>query len=204
MGRWGMCLFQGDQDLDIRSETEHDMGLTRDNDDDYIPDEELQSLAFRCKLDAGLCDKLFKDYRSKENTFWIPDRKMYTVVLAAMVMQSGARISDDNMQHLRELVPRIHSSPGYASPLADDGFRDPGKVQFLAALEYYKPGTPRTFCELSCYHCGKIQADLGEALNRCARCKVASYCNKDCQKAHWKAHKPSCFDHKNPPMFLNV
>jgi len=73
---------------------------------------------------------------------------MYTVVLAAMVMQSGAKISDDNMQHLRDIVPRIHSSPGYAWPLNDEGFRDPGKVQFLAALEYYKPGTPRTFCEV--------------------------------------------------------
>lgn len=141
-------LFQGDQDLDIRGETEHAMGLTNDGDDEYDVDKELQSTAFRDKLNAGLCDKLFKEFRSKENTFWIPDRKMYTVILAAMVMQSGAKVSDDNMQHLREIVPRIHSSPGYAWPLNDEGFRDPGKVQFLAALEFYKPGTPRTFCEL--------------------------------------------------------
>ncbi|KAK7707763.1 hypothetical protein SLS63_013683 [Diaporthe eres] len=184
-----MCLFQGDQDLDIRSETEYAMGLTSD-DADYDAEKELQSTAFRDKLNAGLCDKLFKDFRSKENTFWIPDRKMYTVILAAMVMESGAKISDDNMQHLREIVPRIHSSPG--------------RAQFLAAVEHYKPETPRTFCELSCYHCGKIEADLGKKLSRCARCKVASYCGQDCQKAHWKAHKPSCFDHKNPPMMLNV
>lgn len=124
------------------------MGLTGNVDDDYDPDVELQSTAFRDKLNAGLCDKLFKEFRSKENTFWIPDRKMYTVILAAMVMQSGARISDDNMQHLHEIVPQIHSSPGYALPFGDEGFRDPGRAQFLAALEYYKPGTPRTFCEL--------------------------------------------------------
>lgn len=124
------------------------MGLTGNGDDDYDPDEELQSTAFRDKLNAGLCDKLFKEFRSKENTFWIPDRKMYTVVLGAMIMQSGAKISDDNMQHLRELVPKIHSSPGYALPIFDEGFRDPGRAQFLAALEYYKPGTPRTFYEL--------------------------------------------------------
>ncbi|KAI7774175.1 hypothetical protein LA080_009194 [Diaporthe eres] len=203
MGRWGMCLFQGDQDLDIRSETQYDMGLTSD-DADYDAEKELQSTAFRDMLNAGLCDKLFKDFRSKENTFWIPDRKMYTVILAAMVMQSGAKISDDNMQHLREIIPRIHSSPGYAWPLNDEGFRDPGRAQFLAAVEHYKPGTPRTFCELSCYHCGKIEADLGKKLSMCARCKVASYCGQDCQKAHWKDHKPSCFDHKNPPMMLNV
>lgn len=124
------------------------MGLTDNGDDEYDPDEELQSTAFRDKVNAGLCDKLFKEFRSKENTFWIPDRKMYTVILAAMVMQSGAKISEDDMQHLRELVPKIHCSPGYALPLGDDGFRGPGRAQFLAALEYYKPGTPRTFCEL--------------------------------------------------------
>lgn len=124
------------------------MGLVNKDDDEYDAEEELQSAAFRDKLNAGLCDKLFKDFRTKENTFWIPDRKMYTVILSAMVMQSGAKINDDNIQHLREIVPRIHSSPGYAWPLNDEGFRDPGRAQFLAALDHYKPGTPRTFCEL--------------------------------------------------------
>lgn len=141
-------LFQGDQDLDIRGETECAMGLTSDDDAEYDADKELQSTAFRDKLNAGLCDKLFKEFRSKEKTFWIPDRKMYTVILAAMIMQSGAKISDDNMQHLREIFPHMHSSPGYAWPLNDADFRDPGRAQFLAALEHYKPGTPRTFCEL--------------------------------------------------------
>ncbi|KAK2596431.1 hypothetical protein N8I77_013321 [Diaporthe amygdali] len=209
MGRWGMCLFQGDQDLEIRGDITNAMDLVRPDDDDYDPDKELQSTAFREKLDSGLCDKLFKEFRAKEKSVlsWMglfPDSKMHTVLLAAMVMQSGAKISDDNMQHLRDIVPRIHSSPGYAWPLNDDGFRDPGKVQFLAALEHYKPGTPRTFEEMSCYYCGKIQADIGKKLSVCARCKVASYCGHDCQKAHWSAHKPSCFDHKNPPMMLNV
>jgi splicing suppressor protein 51 len=29
-------------------------------------------------------------------------------------------------------------------------------------------------------------------LLKCARCKSVSYCNKDCQKTHWKTHKQSC------------
>lgn len=128
------------------------MGLTNDGDDECDAEKELESPAFRKKLDAGLCDKLFKDYRSKENSGYFmslfSDGKMRTVLLAAMVMQSGAKISDDNMQHLREIVPRVHSSPGFAWPFNDSGFRDPGKVQFLAAMEYYKPGTPRTFREM--------------------------------------------------------
>jgi hypothetical protein len=27
----------------------------------------------------------------------------------------------------------------------------------------------------------------------CARCEVARFCNRACQAAHWKAHKPHCF-----------
>lgn len=29
-------------------------------------------------------------------------------------------------------------------------------------------------------------------LQQCAGCKSVSYCNKTCQKAHWKAHKQNC------------
>jgi len=62
-------LFQGDQDLDIRGDTQSDMGLINNCDDEYDPDKELESTAFRDKLNAGLCDKLFKEFRSKESTF---------------------------------------------------------------------------------------------------------------------------------------
>ena len=28
--------------------------------------------------------------------------------------------------------------------------------------------------------------------NRCSRCKQVWYCSRECQKAHWKVHKPDC------------
>lgn len=140
-------LFESELDLDVRGDIEDAMGLTREDDDEYNPMEELESKAFRDKLDAGLCDKLFKDFRKEESTFWFPERKFYTVLLAVMVMESGAKISDDNMQHLREIVPSMESTPVYSSPFQEGGFCDPGRAQFLAALEHYKPGTPRAFGE---------------------------------------------------------
>ena len=40
----------------------------------------------------------------------------------------------------------------------------------------------------SCSNCGKQKADL----KSCTRCGKASYCDQDCQKANWKAHKKTC------------
>jgi len=33
-------------------------------------------------------------------------------------------------------------------------------------------------------------------LQRCGRCKLAMYCNRDCQLKHWRAHKNNC---REPP-----
>lgn len=32
----------------------------------------------------------------------------------------------------------------------------------------------------------------------CARCRFARYCSKECQRADWSAHKPSCFAVERP------
>lgn len=71
----------------------------------------------------------------------------------------------------------------------DEDCRCPGRRQFLAALDKYKVSMPpsskepRSVCRerakvvrliipallagISCYQCGKIEADLGKALNQC-------------------------------------
>jgi hypothetical protein len=43
-----------------------------------------------------------------------------------------------------------------------------------------------------CSGCGKKQEAGGKTLKRCARCKVALYCSKACQKEDYKAHKKAC------------
>lgn len=42
-----------------------------------------------------------------------------------------------------------------------------------------------------CAHCGRKDEE-GERLEVCAGCRDRKYCNKECQKAHWKLHKIIC------------
>lgn len=45
----------------------------------------------------------------------------------------------------------------------------------------------------ACGSCGKTPASL----QRCSRCRSERYCNRDCQKAHWKTHKKVCASNAN-------
>ena len=44
----------------------------------------------------------------------------------------------------------------------------------------------------TCEHCGLSEAQIGEKLKKCGRCKIAVYCSKGCQEKSWKTHKQMC------------
>lgn len=218
MGRWGYRLFEGDIDIDLASEFNNAFKDTKENEESEInlshmihqtdmlaPNaarmyyqtnayaEELKELVEknRKELDAGLGNKLLDKFRvMEEDDPWFG--KLRVILLGAIMMRAGAKIRDDDMQHLRELANKFPGKEGFQLAIWDDGLRGPGKAQFLAALDNYEPGTPRDFQVPSCFECGKVEVDIGKAPLKCARCKDAWYCNKDCQKAHWKAHKSVC------------
>jgi len=47
----------------------------------------------------------------------------------------------------------------------------------------------------ACAACGRTEppdATEESKLHACGNCRVTLYCNKDCQKSHWKLHKKNC------------
>ncbi|KAM7183926.1 hypothetical protein V8F20_012425 [Naviculisporaceae sp. PSN 640] len=205
MGRWGQRLFEGDQDLDIVSDLDAEFIATGQADAHQEADisesllDDQNKEAMRLRLDNGLGKLIFTKLRAEEDDpehNWLGKRdgKYRVCIFGALMMRLGAQIDDEDMQHLREIVSEVPCRQGFQLPLCDDGFRDPGKWQFIAALEHYKPGTPRDFDCPSCGNCGRIKDDLGAALKKCAGCEheVAYFCNKDCQKNNWPVHKKSC------------
>lgn len=45
-----------------------------------------------------------------------------------------------------------------------------------------------------CVYCQLTNIDT----MKCGRCKIATYCTKECQKAHWKEHKKQCCPEETP------
>ncbi|KAK7749906.1 hypothetical protein SLS53_000488 [Cytospora paraplurivora] len=136
----------------------------------------LLDIIIREKLDSGLGAVLFAKYRAREDeaqtdtTDFGGRRKLRSVFLAAMMMRHGAKIGDDYKEHVREVIPKIQCSEVCVSPLGDEGFRGPGKRQFLAALDHYQAGKPRDSEQPSCHNCGKANADIkaeGKVLMKC-------------------------------------
>ena len=52
---------------------------------------------------------------------------------------------------------------------------------------------------IPCASCGARGAK-----HKCSGCKLVSYCNRSCQKKHWKAHKAACREANDPNTGLRV
>lgn len=129
--------------MDSVSYIEHDVGFEVFEDD---PEKIKQC---REKLDAGLGATLLAKCRALESgkisERGIYDPKYDTILVAAYMMQFGAKIPDDDLEHMRKTVVELGSRSGYVLPIGEEAFRDPGKAQMIAALANYQAGVPRSF-----------------------------------------------------------
>lgn len=168
-------LFEGDQDLDVACSIVEGLGFKTDSwehslssmvhQTDMLAPPEASALYrtseysdrlatvivpyVREKLDTdNFGARLFAASRAKETGIGdlFQDSKYCTIILGALMIRAGARISAEDLQHLCDLVPQINCT-SRRTIFEDHGFRDPGKAQFLAALDHYEPGVARSFQE---------------------------------------------------------
>ncbi|CAG7983037.1 unnamed protein product [Penicillium nalgiovense] len=202
MGRWGWRLFEGDQDLDVACSLVDGLGVNTDSWEHSLSAMVHQTdMLAPPEAAAFYITPEYADKLANETIPWSrpgsgPDdlfleNKYRTIILGALMIRAGARINAADLQHLRDLVPQINCT-SRRMIFGDHGFRTPGKVQFLAALDHYQPGVPRSFQEPSCFMCGKIEDDIGHKPLQCKKCKVATYCSKECQSDQWREHRVSC------------
>ncbi|KAJ6508532.1 hypothetical protein C8R45DRAFT_967732 [Mycena sanguinolenta] len=52
--------------------------------------------------------------------------------------------------------------------------------------------TPRSLRSCNNPNCPDFNTVNRDSLLKCGKCKTATYCNKDCQRAHWPVHKQFC------------
>lgn len=171
-------LFEGDMDLDIACTIIKSLGVNTEkwdhapiqtvNQTDMLAPQGSREHYKTKDYSKQLQDKIVPSVRAKFNANNLGERLMTkshakegkvdvvivttgeykTIILGALMMRVGAKINDEDLQHLRDLVPKVVCIPGTTWALGDVGFRGPGKAQFLAALDAYEPGKPRSFQEL--------------------------------------------------------
>ena len=90
----------------------------------------------------SMSDELFRQSRAELDEGY---GDYVIVIMGAVLMRAGIKIADNHRNFLRQAAGGTESHPGYRLPFGDMDFRDPGKVQFLAAVGHYEDGKPRDF-----------------------------------------------------------
>ncbi|KAK1496490.1 hypothetical protein CCUS01_02837 [Colletotrichum cuscutae] len=50
-----------------------------------------------------------------------------------------------------------------------------------------------------CHGCGLSSENFSSPMKKCSACQKAWYHSQDCQRSHWKMHKPTCVAHRPAP-----
>ncbi|KAJ4422630.1 hypothetical protein N0V82_002749 [Gnomoniopsis sp. IMI 355080] len=204
MGRWGFRLFEGDADIDARSEIEGlivDFLKSEEEGHNILDTPELREVGDRIIQDAARMEDVHDDLRDGGG-FYLREKiesgdpvvrkildnaichtlfdlakgdRFVEIIIGVMMMQAGAKLRPKDKRRLRNILA---SYPHGASKLPENGFDNAGQAQLSAALDHYRAGTPRNFHTPSCFNCGKIEADIGTKLLECDNCLIYWWCNE--------------------------
>jgi hypothetical protein len=158
-------VFEGDNDLDIAIKLSQLAGVELSklvHQSDMLCPEEirawyqsseyqpvLEGMIKECrkKLDSGIGSSTFETLVRKASEPTTNNGDYQIILFGALMMRCGAKMTSAQNGYLERLLPRIPAHAEYMLPMFDGGFRLPGKLQFKAALQNYKEGTPRSFQE---------------------------------------------------------
>jgi len=137
---------------------------------------------------------------------WIRDDHARAADVEACILKGIRRLFDKDEVEL--VTQKLQSGIPTIRMLYDDRRRGlTGGINWMLTSDYAqhltqteKEQNPKKYTivinirERTTERCGNPACVLGESklYNRCAQCDVAVYCCTDCQRAHWKTHKPTC------------
>jgi hypothetical protein len=101
--------------------------------------------------------------------------------------------SDSHTEYERKIREAYVNDPKTADLIVAEvqGLRDRAKTTNLPMTSGQAFSFVKTMYEAFKGQCRKCHAKK-EGLKACSGCKVAHYCNKQCQKADWESHKGQC------------
>ncbi|KAI0142231.1 hypothetical protein GGR57DRAFT_486192 [Xylariaceae sp. FL1272] len=151
-----------------------------------VGDEEMQlwmrmvpAMAERCRTWSH---KKSCEYRKKGAT--IP---LSTKIGEQIICSCGNGHVPDDFKHMpdwdvaKQHMVRLAISPIYPVPI----------LESVVNKELLDDATTKASAE-KCRNCNAMRGKNTEKLMKCSRCKEASYCSPECQKADWKKHRAEC------------